>query len=239
MSTRKTLEETPNQKNKMSVVSENIKRIKSELPQDVTLVAVSKFHPVESLKEAYDFGQRVFGESRAQELETKAKQLPQDIEWHFIGHLQTNKIKLILPIVSLIHSVDSEKLLEAINAEAGKIGQIANVLFEIHVAKEESKYGFTFDYLKQNSAVDFESKYPNVRICGVMGMATNTEDEQEIRKEFKMIRSAYDELKLGYFSDKPYFKEISMGMSDDYKIAIEEGSTMVRIGSSIFGPRQY
>ncbi len=223
----------------MSQIAENIKEVLSKLPNGVSLVAVSKFHPIESLKEAYSAGQRIFGESRAQELVVKQPQMPDDVEWHFIGHLQTNKIKSVLPIASLIHSVDSENLLRAINAEAAKIGKVANVLLELHVAKEESKFGFTADACKRLFDDGLLSQLPNVKICGVMGMATNTDDEDEIRKEFKLIQLIFEALKSNYFSDKPYFREVSMGMSDYYLIAIEEGATMVRVGSHIFGPRQY
>ena len=223
----------------MSQIADNIKEVLSKLPNGVNLVAVSKFHPIESLKEAYSAGQRIFGESRAQELVAKQPQMPSDVEWHFIGHLQTNKIKSVLPIASLIHSVDSENLLRAINAEAAKIGKVAKVLLELHVAKEESKFGFTFDDCRRLLDEDVPSQLLYVQICGVMGMATNTDDDNEIRREFKLIHTIFETLKSDYFSDKPYFREVSMGMSDDYQIAVEEGSTMVRVGSHIFGPRQY
>lgn len=220
-------------------IADNIKQIKEELPQGVTLVAVSKFHPVESLMEAYNAGQRVFGESRAQELVLKATAMPMDVQWHFIGHLQTNKVKTVVPIVSMIHSVDSEKLLEAIDAEAEKIGRTVDVLLELHVAQEETKYGFDTAALERCSADGVFARCRNVRVRGVMGMATNTDDEREIRNEFKKIVGMFAKLKAGVMSGNPMFNEISMGMSDDYKIAVAEGSTMVRIGSHIFGPRQY
>ena len=214
-------------------VAENIKQMKKELPQSVTLVAVSKFHPTEALMVAYDAGQRAFGESRAQELVQKAATMPSDVQWHFIGHLQTNKVKAVVPIVTLIHSVDSDKLLTAINAEAEKIGKIVDVLLELHVAQEETKYGFD---LEETGVFD---NCRNVRVRGVMGMATNTDNETEIRKEFQRIVGVFREMKSGIMAKNPAFDIVSMGMSDDYRIAVEEGSTMVRVGSHIFGPRQY
>lgn len=213
--------------------------MKKELPQSVTLVAVSKFHPVDSLMQAYEAGQRVFGESRAQELVQKAAVMPDDVKWHFIGHLQTNKVKAVVPIVSLIHSIDSEKLLLAVNEEAAKLDKVVDVLLELHVAQEETKYGFDRQALAKCAADGLFRKCGNVRVCGVMGMATNTDDEQEIRREFRRIVDVFRSLKAGEMSRNPDFKEISMGMSDDYRIALAEGSTMVRVGSHIFGPRQY
>ena len=220
-------------------IADNIRQMKKELPQSVTLVAVSKFHPVDSLMQAYEAGQRVFGESRAQELVQKAAVMPDDVKWHFIGHLQTNKVKAVVPIVSLIHSIDSEKLLLAVNEEAAKLGRVVDVLLELHVAQEETKYGFDRQTLAQCAADGLFQKCGNVRVCGVMGMATNTDDEQEIRREFRRIVDVFRSLKAGEMSRNPDFKEISMGMSDDYRIALAEGSTMVRVGSHIFGPRQY
>lgn len=202
-------------------------------------MAVSKFHPVEALREAYEAGQRIFGESRAQEIAQKHQLMPDDVQWHFIGHLQTNKVRQLVPYVSLIHSVDSRRLLECVNVEAGRAGRVVDVLLQLHVAQEETKFGFTREEcleLVENGILDTLN---NVRVCGVMGMATNTDDMDEVRKEFKAVKSVFDCLKEGYFSDKPYFKEISMGMSDDYRIAIEEGSTLVRIGTTIFGARNY
>lgn len=220
-------------------VAENIRQLKKELPQSVTLVAVSKFHSVEALMAAYDAGQRAFGESRAQELVLKAAAMPSDVQWHFIGHLQTNKVKAVVPIAALIHSVDSGKLLTAINAEAGKIGKIVDVLLELHVAQEETKYGFDLtDLAYLNEAGLFEN-CRNVRVRGVMGMATNTDNETEIRKEFQRIVGVFRDMKSGIMAKNSVFDIVSMGMSDDYRIAVEEGSTMVRVGSHIFGPRQY
>ncbi len=224
----------------MTAISQAIHTLQGSLPKEVDLVAVSKFHPVEALMEAYNAGQRIFGESRAQELIKKVQEMPDDVEWHFIGHLQTNKVKSIIPIVSLIHSIDSEKLLRTVDEEAGKAGRIVDVLLELHVAQEESKFGFTpEDCLRLAGDDGTFASLKNVRIRGVMGMATNTEDEAEIAKEFHAIRAVFDTLKQGAMSANPEFSIVSMGMSDDYEIAIAEGSTMVRVGSKIFGPRQY
>lgn len=223
----------------MSVISDQIKIITETLPDGVELVAVSKFHPVEALKEAYDVGQRIFGESRVQEISQKRLLMPDDVQWHFIGHLQTNKVRQLVPYVSLIHSVDSIKLLESINAESARIGKVVDVLLQLHVAQEETKFGFTCEDCVDLVDKGVLDRLPNVRVCGVMGMATNTDDMGKVREEFKSIKNVFDTLKQRYFADKPYFKEISMGMSDDYHIAMEEGSTLVRIGTTIFGSRGY
>lgn len=223
----------------MSVISDQIKIITETLPDGVELVAVSKFHPVEALKEAYDAGQRIFGESRVQEISQKRLLMPDDVQWHFIGHLQTNKVRQLVPYVSLIHSVDSIKLLESINAESARIGRVVDVLLQLHVAQEETKFGFTCEDCVDLVDKGVLDRLPNVRVCGVMGMATNTDDMGKVREEFKSIKNVFDTLKQRYFADKPYFKEISMGMSDDYHIAMEEGSTLVRIGTTIFGSRGY
>ena len=223
----------------MSVISDQIKIITETLPDGVELVAVSKFHPVEALKEAYDAGQRIFGESRVQEISQKRLLMPDDVQWHFIGHLQTNKGRQLVPYVSLIHSVDSIKLLESINAESARIGRVVDVLLQLHVAQEETKFGFTCEDCVDLVDKGVLDRLPNVRVCGVMGMATNTDDMGKVREEFKSIKNVFDTLKQRYFADKPYFKEISMGMSDDYHIAMEEGSTLVRIGTTIFGSRGY
>lgn len=223
----------------MSITSA-IQQIKSELPSTVQLVAVSKFKPASDILEAYRAGQRAFGENRPQELAAKAAELPADIQWHFIGHLQTNKVKQIVPFVHLIHSVDSEHLLECINREAEKAGRKVNVLLELHVAKEESKTGFTPDELdKLAETMASDSPYPFVSVKGVMGMATNTDNEDEWRRCFRLIAAAAHRIEntLAGNAAKPMI--ISMGMSEDYPVAIEEGSTMVRIGSSIFGARDY
>ena len=215
-------------------IAQKLSDIRVTLPEGVTLVCVSKFHPQEAIMEAYACGERDFGESRVQELLPKYEALPKDIRWHFIGHLQTNKVKQIVPFVHMIHSVDSVRLLETINREAEKISRRVKVLLEVHVAKEETKSGFTPDEINQfiihNSK--FIIDYPWVEICGIMGMATNTDDEAEWRRCFQAIKYLANNLT----ASSP---EISMGMSDDYLIAIEEGSTMVRIGSTIFGNRAY
>lgn len=220
-------------------ISNNIDLIKNRIPLGVKLVAVSKFHGEKAVKEAYDTGQRVFGESRMQEIDQKRNLLPADIEWHFIGHLQTNKVKAIIPYIHTIHSVDSSKLLREIEKQAANMQKPICCLLEIHIAQEESKYGFSFDSCRQllASAQCKDLKY--AYIGGVMGMATNTEDENIVRKEFKSLKLFFDELKNEFYSLDDRFSEISMGMSDDYMIAIEEGSTMIRVGSSIFGDREY
>lgn len=220
-------------------IKEIINEIKSELPQSTRLVAVSKFHPAEAISEAYDGGQRIFGESKVQELEEKYKVLPKDIEWHFIGHLQTNKVKYIAPYISMIHAVDSYKLLCEINKQAQKANRVIKCLLEIHIAKEDSKYGFSFESCRQMLDTEDWKGLENVSVCGVMGMATFTDDDAEIRNEFKSLHDFFTELKNSYFSNDDNFREISMGMSDDYPIAIEEGSTMIRVGSKIFGVRNY
>lgn len=220
-------------------VATNINAIKKELPEGVKLVAVSKFHPAEVVREAYNTGHRIFGESKMQELSDKHLALPDDIQWHFIGHLQTNKVKAILPYTHTIQSIDSWKLLDEVEKQAKVIGKHIHCLLEIHIAKEESKYGLSFDECRHFFASGQWQKYNFVRIAGLMGMATNTEDEDQIRSEFRKLKSLFDELKKEYLSDFPYFTELSMGMSGDYHIAIEEGSTMIRVGTSIFGEREY
>ncbi len=223
----------------MTRIQAEIQAIKATLPEHVRLVAVSKFHPVEALQEAYDGGQRIFGESKVQEMTQKYESLPKDIEWHFIGHLQTNKIKYMAPYVALIHGVDSYKLLVEINKQAAKTNRIIPCLLQIHIAKEETKFGFSMD---ECSAMLEEGNWKtleHVQIAGVMGMATNTEDESVITNEFETLSSFFQQVKDKYFQDTPHFKEISMGMSDDYPIAIEKGSTLIRVGSKIFGNRVY
>ena len=220
-------------------IKENITQLHNELPAGVKLVAVSKFHPIEALQAAYDAGQRIFGESRAQEIGPKHTAMPQDVEWHFIGHLQSNKVRQIVPYVSLIHSIDSERLLRCVDDEARRAGRTTDILLQLHVAREETKYGFTLDEcraLADNGIID---SLANVRIRGVMGMATNTDDETEIHREFHAIRNTFDQLNASHFDTCPYFDTVSMGMSHDYRIAIDEGTTMVRIGTTIFGLREY
>jgi pyridoxal phosphate enzyme (YggS family) len=215
-------------------IGAKIKELQSSLPQGVTLVAVSKFHPVESLQEAYNAGQRIFGESRVQELLAKHDTLPKDIEWQMIGHLQTNKVRQIVPFISLIQSVDSVRLIECINREAERIGRVVDILLEIHVAQEESKTGWDFDELQIFLQSGAMNALKNIRVRGVMGMATNTDNEAVIRADFERLEHHYSSLKP-HFDEQ--FDTISMGMSDDYELAIECGSTMIRIGSSIFGNR--
>lgn len=220
-------------------IQTNLKETLATLPPHVRLVAVSKFHPNEALQEAYDAGQRIFGESKVQEMTQKYESLPKDIEWHFIGHLQTNKIKYMAPYVAMIHGVDSFKLLIEINKQAAKVGRIIPCLLQIHIAQEETKFGFSFEECKAMLMSGEWKSLKNISLCGIMGMATNTEDEEEIRKEFQSLRSFFQEIKQGFFSEDSAFKEISMGMSDDYPLAIEYGSTLIRIGSRIFGNRNY
>ena len=229
------------------MIKETINKLKSELPATVRLVAVSKFHPFEAIEEAYAAGQRIFAESRPQELLAKVRLLENirmekgepgymsDLEWHFIGHLQTNKLKMVLPYVSLVQSVDSLHLLEAINRWGDANGKVTDVLLEPHVAAEESKQGFSPDEI--SSILANADKYPFVRFRGIMGMATFTDDESQIRTDFSSIRNIFDSAKSVYASES--FSELSIGMSDDYPIALDYGSTMVRIGSMIFGIRQY
>ena len=209
------------------------------MPEGITLVAVSKTKPISDLQEAYDAGQRTFGENYPQEMRDKHEVLPQDIRWHFIGHLQTNKIKYIIPYVTLIHSIDTANLLEAVNKEAKKHERVVDCLLQFHIAQEETKFGLDLDEARQLLESEAFKAMENVRICGVMGMATFTDDKAEVRKEFKHLKAIFDTLKKEYFANQPQFKEISMGMSEDYLIAIEEGATMVRVGSKIFGARHY
>ena len=221
----------------MNRIAEHIQILRASLPEGVTLVAVSKFHPAEALMEAYEAGQRIFGESRAQELVAKQKELPADIEWHFIGILQTNKVKDIAPFIHTIHSIDSLKLLQEVNKQAEKHDRIIRVLLEIHVAEEETKHGMTPDECRALLDADL-SALTHIRIGGLMGMATFTDDMERVRSEFRQLAALFRELKKKY-PELADFKELSMGMSHDYQIAVEEGSTMVRIGTDIFGERQY
>lgn len=221
------------------MIQENLNKIRNTIPSNVTLVAVSKTKPVTDLQEAYDAGQRIFGENKALEMRDKHQQLPKDIQWHFIGHLQTNKIKYIAPFVTLIHSIDSASLLEAVNKEAAKNNRIIDCLLQFHIAQEETKFGL--DMKEATTLLESESfkNLKNINICGVMGMATFTDDNEQIRNEFKTLKNIFNTLKDSYFKDSEAFKEISMGMSDDYPIALEYGSTEVRVGSTIFGAREY
>jgi pyridoxal phosphate enzyme (YggS family) len=222
----------------MSISSE-IERLNKELPSTVKLVAVSKFNPSEAIMEAYQAGQRVFGESRPQELLQKVQDLPQDIQWHFIGHLQTNKLKMVLPYAALIHSVDSERLLMEINKYAVKNNLKVKCLLELFVAQEETKQGFSKEELMELMEKLQQEPLEGVEICGLMGMASFVEDEQQIRGEFAALKETFDQVREKYISTHPNFNELSMGMSGDYRIAVEMGSTMVRIGTTIFGARNY
>lgn len=222
----------------MSITS-NLNNIRALLPDYVKLIAVSKTHPVSVIMEAYRAGHKIFGENRVQELLAKYNEMPKDIEWHLIGHLQTNKVKYIAPFVSLIHSVDSLKLLSVINKEAQKCDRVIDCLLQVYIASEETKFGLSADELHELLQSPELDQLQNVRICGLMGMATFTDNLQQVRTEFRFLKNLFEEVKQKYFKDKPWFKELSMGMSSDYQIAVEEGSTMVRIGSNIFGHRSY
>ncbi len=221
----------------MSDIAENLIKFREKLPEGVKLVAVSKTKPVEDIMEAYNAGQRVFGENRAQELMEKHKHVPDDVLWHMVGHLQRNKVKYIADFVHMIESVDSLRLLRAVNKEAKKADRVINCLLQFHIAKEETKFGFSpeeLDDIMQSKVLD---DLENVNIMGVMGMATFTDDMDKVRGEFKFLKSVFENLKSKYFHSKKDFSELSMGMSGDYKVAIEEGSTMVRVGTNIFGAR--
>lgn len=221
----------------MAFIAEQLEDVRQALPADVTLVAVSKTHPVSAVREAYDAGQRDFGENRVQELVTKQAELPKDIRWHLIGHLQRNKVKQMVPFVHLIHSVDSERLLLEVNKEAAAIGRVIDVLLQFHIAKEETKFGFDVAEAAAMLRSEGFKKLNNVRIVGVMGMATFSTETELVRGEFKALKAIFDGLKADYFGTQDHFNVISMGMSGDYMMAVEEGSTMVRVGSSIFGKR--
>ncbi|MBD5303474.1 MAG: YggS family pyridoxal phosphate-dependent enzyme [Bacteroides sp.] len=218
-------------------VAEELEKLKTEIPAGVNLVAVSKFHPAEMIREAYAEGQRLFGESRVQELLEKIKELPDDIKWHFIGHLQTNKVKQLVGNVAMIESVDSERLLNLIDAESEKKGVMTRVLMQVHVAKEETKFGFLPAELKEYFSSRKFEHLTNTHICGVMGMASNTEDLERVREDFRSIANIYNEIKTVISPDLRGFDTLSMGMSHDWKIAVEEGANLIRIGSRIFGDR--
>lgn len=220
-------------------VAVNLRRIGDTLPKGVRLVAVSKFHPAEDIEAAYNAGQRVFGESHEQELSKKQQVLPKDIEWHFIGHLQTNKVKYIAPYISMVEAVDSLKLLKEINRQAAKHDRVINVLLELHIAEETTKYGLSLDACRRLLEEGEWREMSNVRICGLMMMASNVDDENQIRREFDTAAGFFDEVKAEYFADDDAFRERSWGMSDDYKIAVGCRSTMVRVGTAIFGRRVY
>jgi len=221
----------------MGQIADNIQIIKTNIPENVKLVAVSKTKPNEDIMQAYDAGHLVFGENKVQDLVAKAEALPKDIQWHFIGHLQTNKIKYIAPFVNLIHAVDSWKLLKEINKQAKKNDRIIHCLLQFHIADEDTKFGLNRDsvmgIIQHPSYADLQ----NIQIVGVMGMASYTSEQEQIKAEFSNLKKIFDELKSGFFKELEGFKEISMGMSGDYHIAVEQGSTMIRVGSSIFGAR--
>jgi len=222
------------------MISEEIRRIHEALPSGVRLVAVSKYHPSEAIREAYAAGQRVFGESHAQELQRKHQELADlDLEWHFIGHLQTNKIKYIAPYVHLIHAVDSAHLLSEINKQAVKIRRTIPCLLQLHVAQEETKFGFTPDEARRFLEEGTWCTMEGIEIVGIMAMATNTDDTTRIREDFHQARHFFEETRKDFFHESSSFCELSMGMSDDWHIAIDEGSTLIRIGTQIFGQRQY
>ncbi len=217
----------------------NILKLKAKLPSGVRLVAVSKYHPEEYIREAYATGQRIFGENHVQELRQKQPLLPSDIEWHFLGHLQTNKVKYIAPYISMIESVDSERLICEINRQAERNGRTIDILLELHVAKEETKSGLTMDECTQLLDSGIKQRYANVRICGLMTMASNTDDEALVESEFHAVSEYFNRVKAVYFPDNDYFCEKSWGMSGDYKIAIRQHATLIRIGTMLFGPRVY
>jgi pyridoxal phosphate enzyme (YggS family) len=219
-------------------ITDNLKTLKTEIESvNVKLVAVSKTKPIEDLQEAYNAGQRIFGENQVQELADKYEKLPKDIQWHLIGHLQTNKVKYIAPFISLIHSVDSIKLLQEINKQAQKNNRVIDCLLQIYIADEETKYGLGFDEVIELLESHEFTELENIRIVGLMGIATNSENQKQIKEEFYELDTLFKGIKISYFKNQDYFKELSMGMSADYKIAIEQGSTLVRIGSDIFGER--
>lgn len=223
----------------MYPVKDEITKVLTALPEGVRLCAISKYHPAEYIEAAYDCGQRVFGESHVQELQQKQPMLPGDIEWHFIGHLQTNKVKYIAPYISMIQSVDSERLLREINKQALKCGRRICCLLELHIAEEDTKSGFSVEECRRLVASRLLEELPGVQVCGLMMMASNVDDDEQIAAEFHEAHELFLELKSGFFAHDPAFKECSWGMSDDYPLAIANGSTMIRIGTKIFGPRIY
>jgi PLP dependent protein len=220
-------------------IEHNIKQIQNHLPETVKLIAISKTKPIEDILAAYNAGQRRFGENKVRELTSKYEQLPKDIEWHLVGHLQSNKVKYVAPFVALIHSVDSFGLLQEINKQALKNNRIINCLLQVHIAKEETKFGLSESELFSIFENPALGELKNISIVGLMGMATFTDDTRVVHSEFKTLKQLFETVKLKYFAQKPEFCEISMGMSDDFEIAVSEGSTMVRVGSSIFGERIY
>lgn len=219
-------------------IANNIQSIRLHIPPSVKLVCVSKFHSNETILEAYEVGERIFGESKVQELCKKQEELPADISWHFVGHLQTNKVKFLVPFVDLIHGVDSLKLLAEINKQAAKIDRKINCLLQVHIAQEDTKFGFDESELRAVLADGNLKEFKHIAIRGLMGMATFTDNTEQVRQEFRGLKKLFDQIKADFFVDDADFSELSMGMSDDYQIAISEGSTMVRIGTTIFGGRK-
>ena len=219
-------------------IEQNIEKIKKAIPSSTRLVAVSKFHDTEHILEAYNSGHKVFGESRVQELTDKQPNLPDDIEWHFVGRLQRNKVQFLVPFIHCIHSVDSARLLRRIEQQAARVERVIPCLLQIHIAQEDTKTGFTEDECLQFLGTNEWREFKHIQLAGVMGMATFTDDEHIVRKEFKGLKNFFHKLKKEFFEDTPAFKEISMGMSADYRIAVEEGSTLIRVGSNIFGERE-
>lgn len=220
-------------------IKNNLQKILSDIPPGTRLVAVSKFHPTEAISEAYEAGQRIFGENKVQEMVGKYEVLPKDIEWHFIGHLQSNKIKYIIPFVSLIHGIDSYNLLYEVNKQAVKVGRTVSCLLQIHIAQENTKFGFNFEECKEMLSANKWKSLSNIHISGLMGMSTNTDSLEQIKQEFHSLSQFFHEIKALHFASDPTFGELSIGMSHDYPQAIAEGSTLVRIGSKIFGERNY
>ena len=223
----------------MYPVKDNITKLLADLPSEVRLVAVSKYHPAEYVEEAYSVGQRVFGESHVQELRQKQPLLPSDIEWHFIGHLQTNKVKYIAPFISMIESADSERLIAEIDKQAERCQRVIDILLEIHLAEEDTKTGFSVEECVTLLQGGLKERYPHVRICGIMMMASNTDDTLQIEREFQQACDFFHTLKQQFFPSDDYFRERSWGMSGDYPLAIAHGSTMIRVGTLLFGPRVY
>ena len=221
------------------MIGERIKEIQNELPAGVRLVAVSKFHPNEAIEEAYRAGQRIFGESKVQEMTAKYESLPKDIEWHFNGHLQTNKVKYIVPYVALIHGIDSFKLLAEVDKQATKAGRRVNCLLQLHIAREETKFGFSFDECRQMLAEGEWHQLEHIRLCGLMGMATNTDNAEQMKEECRSLSCCFHEVKSTWFAKDDNFCDLWMGMSHDYHEAIAAGSTLIRVGSKIFGERIY
>lgn len=221
----------------MNEFEQNLSKLKAEIPDTVRIVAVSKTKPIESLQSAYEAGQRIFGENRVQEIVIKYPEMPADVQWHMIGHIQTNKVKQLLPLVSMIHSIDSQKLLNVVQKEAAKINKVISCLLQVHIATEESKHGFSQNELRELLSNINTKDYPNIRFAGLMGMASFVDDEEQVLAEFQQLNDLFNETKSASMEMNADFKELSMGMSGDYHLAIEEGSTLIRIGTILFGRR--